>query len=55
MESHVTLPPGYHVEYGGAYADQQKSFSELLVILITASLLVFGVILFLYREVVLRS
>jgi CzcA family heavy metal efflux pump len=49
--SHVTLPPGYHIEYGGAYADQQKSFSELLVILITASLLVFGVILFLYRKV----
>jgi multidrug efflux pump subunit AcrB len=39
------------VEYGGAYADQQKSFSELLIILITASLLVFGVILFLYRKV----
>ncbi len=51
VESHVVLPPGYHVEYGGAYADQQKSFSELLIILITASLLVFGVILFLYRKV----
>jgi CzcA family heavy metal efflux pump len=51
VESRVVLPPGYHVEYGGAYADQQKSFSELLTILITASLLVFGVILFLYRKV----
>jgi CzcA family heavy metal efflux pump len=49
--SRVVLPEGYHVEYGGAYADQQKSFSELLIILITASLLVFGVILFLYRKV----
>jgi CzcA family heavy metal efflux pump len=49
--SHVVLPQGYHIEYGGAYADQQKSFQELLVILITASLLVFGVILFLYRKV----
>ncbi|HTI12619.1 MAG TPA: efflux RND transporter permease subunit, partial [Puia sp.] len=48
--SKVALPQGYHIEYGGAYADQQKSFSELLIILITASLLVFGVILFLYRE-----
>jgi CzcA family heavy metal efflux pump len=51
VQTRVILPPGYHVEYGGAYADQQKSFSELLIILITASLLVFGVILFLYRKV----
>lgn len=46
----ILLPQGYHIEYGGAYADQQQSFSELLIILITASLLVFGVILFLYRK-----
>jgi multidrug efflux pump subunit AcrB len=48
--SKIGLPPGYHITYGGAYAEQQQSFSELLVILITASLLVFGVILFLYRR-----
>ncbi|TFF41006.1 efflux RND transporter permease subunit [Mucilaginibacter psychrotolerans] len=46
----VNLPPGYHVEYGGAYAEQQQSFKELLMILITSSLLVFGVILFLFRQ-----
>jgi len=46
----VTLPPGYHIEYGGAYAEQQQSFRELLLILITASLLVFGVILFLFKQ-----
>jgi len=46
----IVLPTGYHIEYGGAYANQQQSFSELLIILITASLLVFGVILFLYRK-----
>jgi Cu/Ag efflux pump CusA len=46
----IVLPQGYHITYGGAYADQQKSFTELLTILITASLLVFGVILFLYRR-----
>lgn len=51
IEDRLVLPEGYHVEYGGAYADQQKSFQELLIILITASLLVFGVILFLYRRV----
>ena len=50
VASKVVLPQGYHIEYGGAYADQQQSFHELLIILITASLLVFGVILFLYRS-----
>ena len=50
LGAEIVLPQGYHVEYGGAYAEQQRSFSELLMILITASLLVFGVILFLYRE-----
>lgn len=47
----LVLPEGYHIEYGGAYADQQASFHELLIILILASLLVFGVILFLFRRV----
>lgn len=47
----VRMPSGYHVEYGGAYAEQQQSFKELLMILITASLLVFCVILFLFRDI----
>ncbi len=50
ITARIHLPPGYHIEYGGAYADQQKSFKELLLILLTSSLLVFGVILFLFRE-----
>src|SRR4029078_7580536 len=50
VSSEIVLPQGYHIEYGGAYAEQQKSFHELLIILITASLLVFSVILFLFRN-----
>ncbi|MEP6616222.1 MAG: efflux RND transporter permease subunit [Ginsengibacter sp.] len=50
VTGNVVLPPGYHIEYGGAYAEQQKSFRELLMILITSSLLVFGVILFLFKD-----
>jgi len=46
----VSLPQGYHIEYGGAYADQQQSFKELLFILIASSLLVFAVILFLFKD-----
>jgi Cu/Ag efflux pump CusA len=46
----VFLPQGYHIEYGGEYADQQKSFNELLLILILSSLLVFALVLFLFRD-----
>lgn len=46
----VHLPSGYYIEYAGAYKDQQQSFRELLLILIASSLLVFGVILFLFRD-----
>ena len=50
IQTNISLPLGYHIEYGGAYAEQQQSFKELLMILITASLLVFGVILFLFKD-----
>lgn len=51
IQKEINLPQGYHIEYGGAYASQQQSFTELLMILIASSLLVFGVILFLFRDV----
>jgi Cu/Ag efflux pump CusA len=50
VKSQLAMPQGYHVEYGGAYAEQQQSFHELLLILIISSFLVFGVILFLFRD-----
>lgn len=46
----IHLPSGYYIEYAGAYKDQQQSFKELLMILIASCLLVFGVILFLFRD-----
>ncbi|GAB3638266.1 efflux RND transporter permease subunit [Hymenobacter arcticus] len=46
----VPLPPGYFIQYGGSYAEQQQSFQELLTILGTACLLVFTVGLFLFRD-----
>ena len=51
VHTNLVLPPGYHIEYGGAYAEQQKSFKELLMILVMSSLLVFCVILFLFRQI----
>lgn len=50
VTSNIHLPSGYYIEYAGAYKDQQQSFKELLLILIASSLLVFGVILFLFRD-----
>ncbi|MEO5642635.1 MAG: efflux RND transporter permease subunit [Bacteroidia bacterium] len=50
IEKKIHFPQGYHVEYGGAYGEQQKSFKELLMILLTACLLVFAVIIFLFRD-----
>lgn len=52
VSSKISLPKGYSIEYGGAYKEQQQSFNELLIILITSSLLVFGVILFLFKDFV---
>ena len=50
LERSVPLPPGYFIQYGGSYAEQQRSFQELLTILGTACLLVFAVALFLFRD-----
>jgi CzcA family heavy metal efflux pump len=50
INSKFSLPQGYHIEYGGIYAEQQKSFNELLMILILSSLLVFALMLFLFRD-----
>ncbi|MCZ4244080.1 efflux RND transporter permease subunit [Pedobacter punctiformis] len=50
VNNKINLPSGYHIEYGGAYKEQQQSFSELLSILIASSLLVFSVILFLFKD-----
>jgi cobalt-zinc-cadmium resistance protein CzcA len=50
FKENLPLPQGYSIAYGGAYAEQQQSFKELLLILGMASLLVFGVLLFLFKE-----
>ncbi|WP_138994255.1 efflux RND transporter permease subunit [Larkinella sp. C7] len=46
----MPLPQGYTIGYGGAYAEQQQSFSELLLILTLASLLVLAVLMFLFKD-----
>ncbi|HEX4321423.1 MAG TPA: efflux RND transporter permease subunit [Acidobacteriaceae bacterium] len=44
------LPSNVRVEYGGTYEEQQKSFRDLLRVLILALVLVFGVLLAEFRN-----
>lgn len=50
IKKDLLLPPGCYIIYGGTYAQQQASFRELLIILISAILLVFAVVLFTFRH-----
>ncbi len=47
----VPLPPGYTIEYGGLYASQQQSFSELGTTLLVTTLLVFTLLVFQFRSI----
>lgn len=40
------IPPSIRVEYGGTFQEQQKSFHDLMLVLVLAVLLVFVVLLF---------
>ena len=51
INAQIHLPNGYTIEYGGAYAEQQQSFKELALILALSSLLVFTVMLFLFKDI----
>lgn len=51
ISAKISLPQGYQIVYGGSYAEQRQAFKELITILLLAVLLVFTVILFLFRKV----
>ncbi len=44
------LPPSIRVEYGGTYREQQKSFHDLVVVLLLALVLIFLVLLVEFRS-----
>ena len=46
----LKLPPSIRVEYGGTYKEQQKSFHDLVVVLLLALVLIFLVLLFEFRS-----
>jgi multidrug efflux pump subunit AcrB len=49
----VQLPPGYHWDLGGYYLRQQEAFRSLLLVMIVAIILVFIMLAFQFRSVVL--
>jgi multidrug efflux pump subunit AcrB len=53
MGSEVHLPAGYRWELGGHYVRQQEAFRSLLVVMVVAVLLVFIMLAFQFRSVVL--
>src|SRR5207248_7968316 len=46
----LKLPPSIRVEYGGTYKEQQKSFRDLVTVLLLAVVLIFLVLLFEFRS-----
>jgi CzcA family heavy metal efflux pump len=47
----VTIPSDVSIEYGGLYQQQQESFHNLMLVLVMAIMLVFGVLLIEFRSV----
>jgi multidrug efflux pump subunit AcrB len=50
MVTDLHLPASIRVEYGGTYKEQQKSFHDLVVVLLLALVLIFLVLLFEFRS-----
>jgi len=46
----INLPSSYQVVYAGSFAQQQKSFAELIQILLLGAMLVFTVVLFMFKS-----
>jgi outer membrane protein TolC len=48
----MQLPPGYRIEFGGEYENQQETFGEMRNALITSLVLIFLILLFQFRTLV---
>jgi multidrug efflux pump subunit AcrB/outer membrane protein TolC len=45
----MPLPPGYHIEFGGEYENQQETFGEMRNALLISLVLIFLILLFQFR------
>jgi multidrug efflux pump subunit AcrB/outer membrane protein TolC len=48
----IQLPPGYRIDYGGEYQNQQETFSQMKYVLAAAIMLIFLILLFQFRTLV---
>lgn len=46
----LQLPNGYHIEYGGEYANKQETFSQMITVLLVSLVLIFFILLFQFRN-----
>ncbi|HJT73035.1 MAG TPA: efflux RND transporter permease subunit, partial [Chitinophaga sp.] len=46
----LSLPPGYHIEYGGEQANKEETFSQMIVVLLISLVLIFFILLFQFRN-----
>jgi multidrug efflux pump subunit AcrB len=46
----INLPPGYRIYYGGEYANQQETYSYLIMALVISLIIIFMVLLFQFRN-----
>ncbi len=51
VSKQIPLPSGYSIEYGGLYASQQQSFTELGQTLLITMMLVFTLLVFQFRSI----
>ena len=47
----LSLPNGYHIEYGGEYENRRETFSQMLTVLFISLLLIFFILLFQFRNI----
>lgn len=48
----MPLPPGYRIDYGGEYENQQDAFGQLMVALAVSIVLIFLILLFQFRTLI---
>lgn len=48
--SEIKLPDGYHIQYGGEFANKQETFSQMIIVLLISLVLIFFILLFQFRN-----
>ncbi len=46
----ITLPNGYHIEYGGEHGNKKETLSQMIVAMVVSIILIFFILLFQFRN-----